>query len=99
MYETNEQYRLIVSREVRILEESCQCIIEDGKHGFCPRCGEHGTWDIATKGFIENYGNSIYYSTVYNEWRCRICDFRRHKEGSQVIGIWLGQMNEKEMLH
>ena len=77
MYETLEQYREIVRREVRILEKACKCRVADGEHAFCPRCGAYGTWDIETKGFISAYGNSIYYSTVFNEWRCRICDMRR----------------------
>ena len=77
MYETSEQYREIVRREVLVLEKACHCHIADGQSGFCPRCGEYGTWDIETKGFIDRYGNSIYYSTVFYEWRCRICDIRR----------------------
>jgi hypothetical protein len=27
-------------------------------------------------GFLRGVRNSIYYSTVFNEWRCRICDYR-----------------------
>ncbi|SNB45629.1 hypothetical protein [Geobacter sp. DSM 9736] len=77
MYETPEQYLEIVKREVRKLEDICHCRIFDGENNFCPRCGEYGTWDIETKGFVDEYGNSIYYSTVYYEWRCRICDIRR----------------------
>ena len=74
MYESNEQYREIVRREVLVLEKVYHCKISNGDVGFCPRCGKHGIWDIATKGFIRNYGNSIYYSTVFNEWRCSICE-------------------------
>jgi hypothetical protein len=77
MYETKERYLEIVRAEVRKLEASCHCRVVDGEEGFCPHCGEHGTYDIETKGFVDAYGNSIYYSTVSYEWRCRICDIRR----------------------
>lgn len=77
MYETPEQYRKIVAREVLILEKLRHYSIAHGESGFCPRCGEYGTWDIATKGFMSDYDNSIYYSTVTYEWRCRVCDFKR----------------------
>lgn len=74
MYETHEQYREIVRREVQLLEKTCHCTIVDGDIGFCPRCGHHGVWDIATKGFKPYAGNCIYYSTVFNEWRCGCCN-------------------------
>ena len=77
MYESNEQYREIVRREVLVLEKTHNCKISNGEAGFCPRCGKYGIWDIATRGFIRNYGNSIYYSTVFNEWRCNICESKR----------------------
>lgn len=78
MYETREKYLEIVAREVRFLEKSCDCKITNGHAGFCPRCGHHGIWDIETIGFIHHEGNSIYYSTVFNEWRCGICDNPTH---------------------
>ena len=76
MYETVEQYREIVRSQVVLLEKSCHCRISNGDTGLCPRCGEFGIWDIASKGFIHHDGNSIYFSTVFNEWRCRVCDAR-----------------------
>ena len=72
MYETKERYHEIVMREVLALERSKHLSIAHGQLGFCPRCGKLGTWDIASKGF--NYSNSIYYSTVFYDWRCRNCD-------------------------
>lgn len=76
MYETEEEYRILVRRELLNIEKSSRCTIGDGDMGLCPRCGEDGIWDIAGKGFGDGYGNSIYYSTVFNEWRCRICDMQ-----------------------
>jgi hypothetical protein len=74
MYETKEQYQQIVTREVQKLEQWCHYRISPGEPGLCPRCGREGIWDIASKGFIHHMGNSIYFSTVVNEWRCGICD-------------------------
>lgn len=77
MYESKEQYQEIVRREVQKLERSCNYRISAGEPALCPRCGREGIWDIATKGFIHHMGNSVYYSTVFNEWRCGICDARK----------------------
>jgi hypothetical protein len=72
MYESGDKYLEIVRQEVQLLEKTKHCKVSHGEPGFCPRCHKTGTWDIASKGF--NFGNSIYYSTVFNEWRCRACD-------------------------
>jgi len=77
MYESTEKYLKIVRQEVQLLEKTRNCRICDGTAGLCPRCGACGTWDIETKGFIREYGNSIYYSTVFYDWRCRACDIRK----------------------
>ena len=86
MYESTERYREIVRHEVQLLEKAKNCRIYDGTAGFCPRCGEYGTWDLETKGFISEYGNSIYYSTVFYGWRCRICDIRKQNGFSLCQG-------------
>ena len=80
MYETKEQYQAIVRREVKKLENLCHYSISAGGPGLCPRCGREGIWDIASKGFIHHMGNSIYFSTVVNEWRCGICDTHKLAE-------------------
>lgn len=74
MFESEEKYHEIVEREARVLEATCSYHISHGEPGICPRCGRDGIWDIATKGFIHHQGNSIYYSTVFNQWRCGVCD-------------------------
>jgi len=88
MFESKEQYQEIVRREVLLLEKACNYAICDGEAGTCPRCGREGLWDIATKGFIHHLGNSIYYSTVFNQWRCGICDnpARHNKPDAPVCG-------------
>ena len=74
MYESHEEYKAIVQLEVQTLEKRIHSKVSNGEQGTCPRCGRDGIWDIATKGFIHHLGNSIYYSTVFNQWRCGICD-------------------------
>lgn len=74
MYESHEEYKVIVQREVQLLEKRIHRRILNGEQGTCPRCGRDGIWDVATKGFIHHLGNSIYYSTVFNQWRCGVCD-------------------------
>lgn len=74
MYESHEEYKVIVQREVQTLEKRIHSKVSNGEQGTCPRCGRDGIWDVATKGFIHHLGNSIYYSTVFNQWRCGICD-------------------------
>lgn len=81
MYETKERYHEIVMREVVALERNSHNSITHGELGCCPRCGKIGTWDIASKGF--NYSNSIYYSTVFYDWRCRNCDTRKFRSFSR----------------
>jgi hypothetical protein len=87
MYETKEQYQEIVRREVQKLEKWCRYRISAGEPGLCPRCGHQGIWDIATRGFIHHMGNSIYFSTVANEWRCGICDSRKLAVGDDWAPI------------
>lgn len=76
MYESEEAYQAVMKRERLVLENRCRCRIVDGYPGLCPSCGERGTWDIAGRGFGEGYGNSIYYSTIFHQWRCRFCEMR-----------------------
>ena len=77
MYENAKKYMEIVTKEVAALQNACKCSIHDGEPGRCPRCGLPGVWDIGSIGLHAGYGNSIYYSTVFYEWRCTICDYNR----------------------
>ena len=74
MYENREEYEIIVRQRLIGLEWAIGRSIRHGEDGACPRCGLSGVFDVEGLGF--GRGNSIYYSTVYNEWRCRICDYR-----------------------
>lgn len=74
MYESREEYEAIVRRHLLALEWLIGHSVRHGDRGTCPRCHLSGTFDVEGLGFGE--GNSIYYSTVRNEWRCRMCDFR-----------------------
>jgi hypothetical protein len=76
MYESKEQYEAIIRDKLIVLEWATGQSIHHGDPGLCPLCHSPGTFDIEGLGFDLAAGNSIYYSTVYNEWRCRICDFR-----------------------
>ena len=77
MYENRQQYEAIVRKEVVVLEWAEGHPIEHGDPAECPNCGMPGQYDIHGLGFPPDVDNSIYYSTVFNEWRCRICDYRR----------------------
>jgi hypothetical protein len=77
MYESKRQYEAIVREKVLVLEWAEGHRIEQGEEGECPACGMPGQYDIDGLGFSADVGNAIYYSTVFNEWRCRICDYRR----------------------
>ncbi len=76
MYENKEEYEVVVKREVVLLEWALGRRIRHNEGGLCPKCGNAGTFDIKGLGFDSHTGNSIYYSTVFNEWRCRLCDYR-----------------------
>ncbi|NIQ98458.1 MAG: hypothetical protein GWO11_08625 [Desulfuromonadales bacterium] len=76
MYENKQQYEEILRDKVIMLEWAVGHPIHHGDAGLCPRCSSSGTFDIEGLGFDAESGNSIYYSTVFNEWRCRRCDFR-----------------------
>ena len=76
MNETRKEYRGIVTYQVAILEWTLGHSVHERDSGVCPRCGESGTFDLHSLGFRPGAGNSIYYSTVFDEWRCRLCDFR-----------------------
>lgn len=74
MYENREEYELIVRQRLIALEWAMGHSVRHGDPGLCPRCGLMGVFDVEGLGFGRD--NSIYYSTVYNEWRCRFCDYR-----------------------
>jgi len=76
MNETSNEYESLIRREVASLERELRCRVRHLGRAFCPRCGESGRFDLKGLGFILGGGNSIYYSTVFNEWRCRVCDYR-----------------------
>jgi hypothetical protein len=76
MYETRREYETVVRREVNLLEWALHRRIHHRDRARCPRCGRSGRFDLDGLGFALGMGNSIYFSTVFNEWRCRICDFR-----------------------
>lgn len=76
MYESRREYQQQVRREVIILEWTLRCRIRHGQRGICPRCGSCGRFDLDGLGFSRRFGNSIYYSTVFHGWRCRLCDYR-----------------------
>jgi hypothetical protein len=74
MYETRNEYERVVKRQVVFLEWSLGQSIRHGEPARCPRCGMMGCFDLDGLGFTSDC-NSIYYSTVFNEWRCRVCDY------------------------
>lgn len=76
MYETSKEYREVVRREVITLEWALHRRIGHRDRACCPRCGQSGRFDLDGIGFGVGLGNSIYFSTVFGEWRCRICDHR-----------------------
>ena len=75
MNETPREYKSIVKDQVAILEWTLGHGVHQGDRGACPRCGKRGTFDLHEIGFAPGAGNSIYFSTVFDEWRCRLCDF------------------------
>jgi hypothetical protein len=74
MYETRDEYEGVVKRQVVFLEWALGRTIRHGEVARCPRCGMKGCFDLDGLGFAPDC-NSIYYSTVFNEWRCRVCDY------------------------
>ena len=76
MYENRQQYEAIVKDKTLILETFYGYPIRHGDADVCLRCGEEGNYDLGGLGFSPKRGNAIYYSTVYQEWRCRLCDHR-----------------------
>jgi hypothetical protein len=77
MYENREQYEAIVKDKTLILETFFGYPIRHGGADACMRCGAQGHYDLDGLGFSPKGGNAIYYSTVFLEWRCRLCDHRR----------------------
>lgn len=76
MYETREEYEALVRRQVVRLERRLGRGVRNGAAALCPRCGIEGCFDLDGLGFAPGECNSIYFSTVFDEWRCRVCDFR-----------------------
>lgn len=76
MYETREKYAAIVKDKVLVLETFYGYPIREGDTDTCLRCGAEGNYDLGGLGFSPKGGNAIYYSTVFHEWRCRLCDHR-----------------------
>ena len=74
MYESRREYEARVEREVVVLEWVIGHRVRHGERDICPRCGKEGCYDLKGLGFVAEC-NAIYYSTVFNEWRCRGCDF------------------------
>ena len=77
-YESKRNYDLIVRRKLPALERQVGHVVRNGAEGKCPRCGADGVYDLEGLGFAMEAGNSIHYSTVFNNWRCQVCDFRMH---------------------
>ena len=77
MYETRKQYDDIVKDKSLILETIYGYPIRHGAADNCLRCGAEGNYDLDGLGFSPKGGNAIYYSTVFMEWRCRLCDHLR----------------------
>jgi len=75
MYESRREYEARVAREVAVLEWALGRRVRHGEDGVCPRCGEEGCYDLLGLSFTAGDCNSIYYSTVFEEWRCRRCDY------------------------
>ncbi len=76
MNETREEYAVLMEGKVALLEKSLGRRVVHGGSARCPRCGEKGYFDVVGLGFALIDNNAIYYSTVFEEWRCRLCDFR-----------------------
>ncbi len=76
MYETRSRYQQIVDDKVMVLEAFYGHPIRHGQKSTCLRCHEEGYYDLKGLGFAPGGGNAIYYSTVFYEWRCRLCDYR-----------------------
>ncbi len=77
MYESRNEYDRILKGKVKILETFYGYAIRHGAADLCLRCGAEGEYDLYRLGFSLNGDNAIYYSTVYMEWRCQLCDYRR----------------------
>lgn len=74
MYDTRKGHERLVKRQVVLLEWSLGRGIRHGEFVRCPRCGKKGCFDLDGHGFLRDC-NSVYLSTVFNEWRCRVCDY------------------------
>ena len=75
MLENKEEYEAILKEKVIILEGTLDRPIHHGDIGYCPKCRAIGNFDLEGLGFSPGPDISIYYSTVFNEWRCQHCDF------------------------
>lgn len=76
MYETKQEYETLARDQAAILGWQIGHTIHHRDQGLCPRCGDEGHFDIEGLGFFASDTNSIYYSAVFYEWRCRHCDYR-----------------------
>ena len=76
MYESKEAYQTQVRRETAKLEWVLGRTIKHKQMGVCPKCQTVGHFDLDGLGFSPGVDNSIYFSTVFDEWRCRMCDLR-----------------------
>lgn len=69
--ETAEEYAKLVYFEALGLAQKTGFKVVHNEEGICPRCKKVGIFDLQ-KGYL-TYGNSIYFSTVYNRWECQDC--------------------------
>ncbi len=76
MYESKKEYQARVRSESTKLEWVLGRSIKHKQLGFCPKCQSVGHFDLEGLGFSPELDNAIYFSTVFDEWRCRMCDLR-----------------------
>jgi hypothetical protein len=76
MNESREEYQNPLRREVILLEGALQRRIHHGQGGRCPRRSSPGRFGVEGLGFSHGFGNSIYFSSVFQGWRCRMHDYR-----------------------
>jgi len=76
MLENRENYEALLRDQVSILEWSLGHRVAHGEAGVCPKCGQWGHYDLDGLGFDPAVDNAIYYSTVFDQWRCQVCDFK-----------------------
>lgn len=74
MYKTREENESLVQQKVVLLEWSLSRSIRHGESVRCPWCGKNGCFDLNGPGFLRDR-NSVYFSTVFHERRCRFCNY------------------------